>query len=311
MILRHFHAKHRVGMTLIELLVVIAIIAVLIGLLLPAVQRVRESASRMSCENNLKQIGLGVQHFYDTYGVFPNNGGWDGKQTITDVNGKQTYVFTKDIDVPYAFYWGVGVPNLLPRQQLGSWAYALLPFVEQQNMYAQRAWTEAVPVYVCPSRRAAVPQPVLSSDEYGDYWGGGWMWGKIDYAGNSLLFPKRPYCLGLCYITDGTSHTVLVGEKSMAPQDYNSGTWYWDEPFFTGGSDGTVRSGSIVQHDSRGLRDDLGFRYNWGSPHSSGAQFVFADGSVRLISYATPPDVVKALLTPSGGEAVNEDLFVD
>lgn len=224
------------------------------------------------------------------------------------MNGRPTYVFTLEMGIPGTFYWGVGQPALSPWQQLGSWAYSILPQIEQPNMYAQRAWTEGAAVYACPSRRSAMPQPVMA-DAYGTYWGGGWTWGKIDYAGNRLLFPKRPSCLGLRVITDGTSQTVLVGEKSMAPQDYTSGTWYWDEPFFTGGSDGTVRDGSIVQQDSRGLVNGRLFRHHWGSPHSGGAQFVFADGSVRQILYATPPNVVAALLTPSGGEVVNGDFF--
>ncbi|MHB1423823.1 MAG: DUF1559 family PulG-like putative transporter [Gemmataceae bacterium] len=300
--------KRRGGMTLVELLVVLAIVAVLMGLLLPAVQRVRESANRISCVNNLKQIGLALQQFHDVNGVFPSNGGWDGQETIAAVNGKPSLVFTKDTDLSSPFYWGVGAPGLSPWQQTGSWAYTIMPFVEQQNAYTQRAWMDAVKIYICPSRRSAYPQAVVS-DEYGIYWGGGWLWGKIDYAGNSLLFPNRPNCLGIRFITDGTSNTVLVGEKSMAPQLYETGTWYWDEPYFTGGSDGTVRNGSIVQQDSRGLEKGRLFRWNWGSPHTGGAQFLFADGSVRPVLYAAPPKVVAALLTPSGGETVGSDYF--
>jgi prepilin-type N-terminal cleavage/methylation domain-containing protein/prepilin-type processing-associated H-X9-DG protein len=310
MLRRSCPKRHRDGMTLIELLVVLAIVAVLLGLLLPAVQRVRESANRLSCANNLKQIGLALHQFHDAYGVLPSNGGWDGKQTITGVNGKPTYVFTKDADLTFPWYWGVGTPGLSPWQQTGSWAYSILPFIEQQNVYMQRAWMDPVKTYVCPSRRAALPQLVVS-DEHGTYWGGGWRWGKIDYAGNRLLFPNRPYCLSLAAITDGTSNTLLVGEKAMAPQDYNSGTWFWDEPFFTGGSDSTVRSGTRILRDSSALENGLQFRWNWGSPHTAGAQFVFADGSVHQVLYATPQPVVAALLTPSGGEVVSEEYFVE
>lgn len=307
---RSCYETRRTGVTLIELLVVIGILAVLMALLLPAVQKARESANRLSCENNLKQIGLGLHQFHDAYGVFPSNGGWDGKETIPDVYGNPSVVFTKDNDSPSPLYWGVGMPGLLPIQQLGSWAYSILPFIEQQNMYTQRAWMDGVKIYVCPSRRSAMPQPVVS-DEYGTYWGGGWVWGKIDYAGNRLLFPNRPYVRSLREITDGTSNTILAGEKSMAPQDYTSGTWYWDEPFFTGGSDGTVRSGSRVQQDSRGLATGRQFRFNWGSPHMAGAQFVFADGSVRQVLYATSANVVAALLTPSGGEVISDSSFAE
>ncbi len=306
--LRSCLERRRNGVTLMELLVVLAIVAVLLALLLPAVQKARESASRLSCQNNLMQIGLALHQFHDAYTVFPSNGGWDGKETIPDVYGKPTYVFTKDNDLPAPFYWGVGMPGSLPSQQLGSWAYSILPYMEQQNVYEQRAWMDAMKSYICPSRRAAIAQPAVS-DEYGTYWGGGWVWGKIDYAGNRLLFPNRPYVRSIREITDGTSQTILVGEKSMAPQDYDSGTWYWDEPFFTGGSDGTVRSGSRVLQDARGLAQGRQFRFNWGSPHTAGAQFFFADGSVRQLTYATSQNVVAALLTPSGGEAVSEDTF--
>src|SRR5690242_2690348 len=75
------------GFTLVELLVVSAIIGVLVTLLIPAVQRVRAAAALVACENNLKQIGLGVLHHHTVHGVFPSNGGWDGKQTIPDTSG--------------------------------------------------------------------------------------------------------------------------------------------------------------------------------------------------------------------------------
>src|SRR6187549_285004 len=95
--------KIRVGFTLIELLVVIAIIAILIGLLLPAVQKIREAANRMKCTNNLKQIGLGIHNYESAYGVFPTAGGQ-----------------SQSIDIPY---------------QTAGWAYQILPYLEQESLY--------------------------------------------------------------------------------------------------------------------------------------------------------------------------------
>src|SRR6266446_9666066 len=103
----------RIGFTLIELLVVIAIIGVLIALLLPAVQKVREAANRTQCANNLKQIGLAVHNFHDTYGTFPNTGGW----WQTGITYDQS-----------------GTPIGIKYQQAG-WLYQIMPFIEQDNLY--------------------------------------------------------------------------------------------------------------------------------------------------------------------------------
>ncbi|HEY8503680.1 MAG TPA: DUF1559 domain-containing protein [Gemmataceae bacterium] len=289
----------RPAFTLVELLVVIAIIAVLIGLLLPAVQKVREAASRMRCTNHLKQVGLALHQFHDAHNGFPHNGGWDGKQQIKDVDGTPIYVFTKDHVLPEPWYWGVGDPQFGPREQTGSWAYAILPFVEQEAAYRQRAWWVSLPLYFCPSRRA--PLAVRAAgDDRADYNGGGWEWAKIDYAANGWAVPNRPHLLRIANFTDGTSNTVLVGEKALNVRDYTKPTWNWDEPYFAGGSGGTQRFGALVTHDLFGIS----LANNWGSPHAAGAQFLWADGSVRPVRYGTPTAVVRALLTPNGGEVV-------
>src|SRR6266851_1161092 len=105
--------RFRLGFTLIELLVVIAIIGVLIALLLPAVQKVREAANRTACANNLKQIGLAVHNFHDTYGVFPTQGGWWYTGIAYDPTGN-----------PLGY-----------KYQTAGWGYQILPFLEQDNLY--------------------------------------------------------------------------------------------------------------------------------------------------------------------------------
>ena len=289
------------GFTLIELLVVLAIIAVLIGLLIPAVQKAREAASRISCANNLKQIGLAFHEHHDVYQAFPGNGGWDGRQQITAADGTKIFVYTKDRLALQPYYWGVGEPGHVPSDQPGSWAYAILPFIEQQIVYRQRAWMSPEKLYICSSRRLAAAQPAVD-DAHAIYNGGGWQWGKTDYAANARLIPNRPVCLSIANLVDGTSHTILAGEKAMDSQLYATGTWFWDEPYFLGGSDSTSRKGTRVMRDAPGIA--LPARDNWGAAHTAGAQFVFADGSVHLIPFATPAQIMLGLLTPAGGEKV-------
>ena len=289
----------RRAFTLVELLVVIAIIGLLVGLLLSAVQQVRRSASRTRCCNNLKQIGIALQLHHGAYEVFPSNGGWDGKQLYPATNGQWIKASVTEVFTHQTFVYGIGTPDVAPQQQPGSWAYAILPWIEQQAIYRQQSWNAAVSLYFCPSRRPAMPQPAVD-DSYGQYNGGGWNWGKIDYAANRDVIGNRPNCVRIADITDGTSTTILIGEKSMNPKDYTTGTWYWDEPYFLGGSGGTQRWGLNVLPDAPNM--GLAFRYNWGSAHENGANFLFADGSVRIVPYSTSPIQLSALLTPNGGE---------
>jgi len=290
----------RSAFTLLELVVVLGILAVLTGLLLPAIQRMNEAANRVSCANHLKQIGLASIQHHMFYRVFPSNGGWDGSQTINAVNGKAVYVYTWDAEIRHTFYWGVAQPNLLPQYQTGSWAYALLPFLEQAPVYQQRQLSFAYDLYFCPSRRSPRAD-VPMDDDYGVYSGGGWAWGKIDYAANAQAIPNRPLCFSMTDLSRGASNTILAGEKSLNPINYKTGTWYWDESIFTGGSGGTQRGfgslpgdGYMLLHDSGTM--GMSFRYNWGSAHSSGSQFVHADGSVILLTYDTSPTALLNLL---------------
>src|SRR5437870_1000973 len=120
--------RWRIGFTLIELLVVIAIIGVLIALLLPAVQKVREAANRTQCANNLKQIGLGIHNFHDTYGRFPThpNAGWGD---LPDTTGPGA------IDWHYGIAYDSSNAPMGPKSQSAGWAFQILPFIEQENLY--------------------------------------------------------------------------------------------------------------------------------------------------------------------------------
>jgi prepilin-type N-terminal cleavage/methylation domain-containing protein/prepilin-type processing-associated H-X9-DG protein len=252
------------GFTLIELLVVIAIIAILIALLVPAVQKVREAAARTQCINNLKQIGLGCQGFHDTYKRLPLNG-----ITTTPIGAN-------------------GVFDLC-------WAALILPYIEQAPMYnimqmqapgtQQLTQFSGVPIYSCPSRSSHLPFATTG--------GNGWLpnTAHTDYKINALSFGNSSTFNGGQKITmavitnqNGTSNTVLVGEGAMDPSNYNNtSSGNWDETIGTGGFGGTGRSGFVVVQDNFGIP----YGNNWGAIHPGGAPMVMVDGSVHLFIYGT------------------------
>ncbi|MFO0926224.1 MAG: DUF1559 domain-containing protein [Gemmataceae bacterium] len=217
----------RLAFTLIELLVVIAIIAILIGLLLPAVQKVREAAARMQSTNNLKQIALGVHNYQDSMQRLPHN-------------GTQEYT-----------WWAFGPPWNAnpPRPAMGegcSWLYKLLPYIEQGNLHANWSFTTPIKTFLDPGRGGVG----LAVDPYnaGGGWDGIWKAGPVtDYAGNAMVigsgmntrknsgggYDPGDWTNGnpaswnrnsraLHTISDGTSNTVLAGIKAMATQVYTS-----------------------------------------------------------------------------------------
>jgi prepilin-type processing-associated H-X9-DG protein len=297
-----YSLRGRLAATLIELLIVTAIIGILLGLLLAAVQRVREAALRTRCASNLKQVGLALHLFHDANGCFPTSGGLPP--------GRGSWPVIATIHKGKRKVWGVGDPALPPRQQSGPWAYAILPYLEMEAAFRNRTFAVVVPSYMCPGRGRQNPQavpaqdPVFLDDQYES--SGVNPWGKTDYASNRLIAlgeytnTTRPgTTVGIEGVSDGTTATILVGEKSMDTRGYDTGGWLWDEPIFAGGgAGGTVRSGTIVQRDG----PNVWFPDHWGSAHAAGCNFAYVDGSVRLLRYGVEQTVMGRLLTPAGGE---------
>jgi prepilin-type N-terminal cleavage/methylation domain-containing protein len=320
----------RRGFTLIELLVVVAIIAVLAGLLLPAVQKAREAADRIQSTNNLKQIGLGFQNFHSNYNHLPNNGGNLYPQGSQPAGAVQVVTTAPT----WTWIWGYGSPTESDRFSQGSWAYSLLPFIEQDAAFQSASYNVAVKSYYIPSRRAALPTPVTTgTDALGYTYSASNMpgtyvnlWGHSDYAANDqVIFPgdgAKMKTMRLTQIADGTSNTILAGEKAVDMTMINAGSWYWDEPIILGGTGGTARCGTGLFRDVPGLGalvsgpgvrpwiDNPAQRCgggNWGSPSSSGVQFVMCDGSVKTLNYGlsdpnfTYTTIMWQLIRPSDG----------
>jgi prepilin-type N-terminal cleavage/methylation domain-containing protein len=284
------------GFTLVELLVVIAIIGILVGLLLPAVQAAREAARRMQCQNNLKQIGLSMHMHHDALKKFPyvRSGGGQNRHT---------------------------------------WALQLLPYIEQKNLYDTyknpitgvnqtdgfnnhtatdpimvSARQAQITTFFCPSRRGA---PSLSPITTGSTV----MGMPSDYAactGNTTVVPTNGafQLVNAGHLTsnltfkdfyDGTSNTILIGEKHIQLGRLN-------DPI----QDGMILSGSEAQTYNRrasatnpiSINNLATVNAQFGSWHTGICQFVFGDGSVRAISTSVPGTVVGLLAARNDGEVI-------
>lgn len=308
--------NRRRGFTLIELLVVIAIIAILIALLLPAVQQARESARRTQCKNNLKQLGLALHNYHDTYKMFP---------PAATIARNSTAATNKIMDVVDA--WG--------------WPVRLLPFIEQTNLYTsigvgatvktphtamtnlidyntsnagtvEKLLTTVIPGFLCPSSSGGNVNKYQQN------------LGTLMYALSSqvAVYPdgSRPYCVNISDFTDGTSNTILMGEKSLQ-----------DKPFLSIGTNwGNYRPGNAsriqIVHHARpintpfdGTHDpatntyientpNLVTRAVMASAHVGGAHVLFGDGTVRFLSenINSDPQANNSVL---GGNYIYQNLF--
>jgi prepilin-type N-terminal cleavage/methylation domain-containing protein len=302
------------GFTLIELLVVIAIIAILIALLVPAVQKVREAAARTQCTNNLKQMGVAFHNHHDVYKFFPSGGKNPG--AARTMNGSSPADGSTQ-------NWG--------------WCYQILPFVEQSILWGLPAGQEPTilqsppGLFFCPTRGRAQVINGIGVEDYAGNGGSYGDWTTLAKGVNALDGPLSPSGLKVTFsaITDGSANTLLVGELWMYKDWYNLTTgqcidnegWTngWDNDTICFGANkdyatGTLNNIVIPQNDQTlpppGTNPPTWTcGLNFGSAHAEGMLAVFCDGSVHFISYDINPVNWLNMCSMNDGNAVDETGF--
>ena len=295
-------SKEPQGFTLIELLVVIAIIAILIGLLLPAVQKVREAAARTQCANGLKQMGLAAHNHHDVYNFLPSGGiGW------TDA--------VPEFTAPGSPVGGTG-------QKAGP-LYQILPYIEQAAVWKGAGGVTiadcqinvikaVIKMYFCPSRRSPAALPPNAS-WYGP--AGTYEHGPTDYASSNNNTNANDGTNGaivygyvgmkLAHIKDGTSNTLMFGEKRM--DTTNMGSYQSDdnEGYACAWDHDVARTTNALPQADGKLGTGAGGNI-FGSSHSGGANYVMVDGTVRFINYSIILASFQALGTVGNGDINND-----
>jgi prepilin-type N-terminal cleavage/methylation domain-containing protein/prepilin-type processing-associated H-X9-DG protein len=298
----------RGGFTLIELLVVIAIIGILLGLLLPAVQKVREAAARIKCKNNLKQIGLALHGYHDRMRGFPP--------------GYQTNVATDNSDLGPGWGWAAFLLDDLEQGNLKQTLRFDLQISDQANA---RARVTILPIFVCPSEVKtgtfavvdAAGSPICEVARGSYVAMNGVLGVSNDAFDNNGVF-LRNRTIRIADVTDGLSSTLFVGERCTS---MSSTTW---TGAVTGGVVPAVRypdpgdqlanaeaaPALVLSHGSRDHLPNNPLVFDadaTASFHIGGVNFLFGDGSVQSITNRISGTVYEALLTRDGGEAVGSD----
>ncbi|AMV26030.1 Type II secretion system protein G precursor [Gemmata sp. SH-PL17] len=301
-------AQRRRGFTLIELLVVIAIIAILIGLLLPAVQKVREAAARMSCSNNLKQLGLALHNYHDRNNGFP-----------------AAYTYPPTATEPYLHGWGVRILPDIEQTALFSQYNMNAHFFQAPNaaLIQNQLKTFQCPSTPNPNRINATPAGVVSglpgySAACSDYAPTSGILGSVwdiiigppsggDRHGVIRANMKQP----ILSVSDGSSNTIMLIESAGRNALYRNGQLVtganlgggWGDPLngenWFGGSlaDGTAAGPCLI-----GCTNEYGKgAYSF---HTNGVNCAFADGSVRFLSKSTDSKTVAYMVTAAKGEIV-------